>query len=736
MVNYYHNPKTRFLPNIFLLLILIPAVYAQNYLWPTNASRYMSSSFCEFRVGHYHSAIDIKTWLQEGYKCFAIEDGEISLIRVSPFGYGKVLYLHLKDGNTAVYAHLQRFSPEIEARIRKKQLANKKYSISWSQTGISVKKGDIIAYTGRTGIGVPHLHFEIRNSRGKPVNPLAFYDDVKDNLSPILQQLAVIPLDREATVNNNYLPQIFDLTQIKSGKYRVNELIRIKGRIGLAIRGFDRANDVGNKYGFHKTQLQLNQKTIFEMTYDELDFTTTEHIFTEIHYPLWATLKARFHKLYVEPFNPLSFYTRFPDTDGSISIGDSILNFQIDIQDFHGNHSTVEGKLDFDRLPIHIRNYERTGNWAFLEFESEPFGDLSIFTGPDPGQLKSVNYFEITDGKIYKPEDGLKLKIDLEDSLDQFLKLTMLTSDTRKSVSVLAPSPPDSLRPNIHYLGDRLLVELNNHSYPLNLNVSGKTVPFKSTDSGRFQALVPDSVLLPSPVRLSITSNNFSIWEDSIALARLYPDCKQVISWFDSALTIVSEPGTVIEPLLISANRYESAMNSDSLPIASKIFQINPKTVILFKRMEAFFLTDSLSADRNWGLFRISDSGKLSFSTDLERLSARRFRGRIGSPGKYIVACDTFPPVLDITSPKNGAVYDNWPAVKFHLKDQHSGIGAEENISILLDGEFILPEWDPEDELVEAVIYQPLAKGTHTLSVSISDRSSNTIRKALFFTIR
>ena len=98
-----------------VLAVVIRPAAAQNYLWPTNASTYLASSFCEFRPGHYHSAIDIKTWVQEGYKCYAIADGEIIRLRVSPFGYGKVLYLRLKDGNTAVYAHLQRFAPDLEA---------------------------------------------------------------------------------------------------------------------------------------------------------------------------------------------------------------------------------------------------------------------------------------------------------------------------------------------------------------------------------------------------------------------------------------------------------------------------------------------------------------------------------------------------------------------------------------------------------------------------------------------
>jgi len=100
-----------------------------------------------------------------------------------------------------------------------------------------------------------------------------------------------------------------------------------------------------------------------------------------------------------------------------------------------------------------------------------------------------------------------------------------------------------------------------------------------------------------------------------------------------------------------------------------------------------------------------------------------------------IIACDTIPPALDVLSPASGAVYKNWPKIRFYLHDRHSKIGSEENISILLNGEFILPEWDPEDNIVEAAIHQPLTKGTHTLTISVSDQSNNITRKALLFSV-
>ena len=272
------------LKSISLLFILLSSsVFPQTYLWPTNASDYLSSSFCEFREGHYHSAIDIKTWNTEGYPCYAISDGFIKRIRVSPFGYGKVLYLQLKDGNTAVYAHLQKFRKDIDDRVRKIQFRNKRYRLNWWPKNMEVKKGDVIAYTGQTGIGVPHLHFEIRNKKDNPVNPLVYYPKIKDSIRPKLLELAVIPLTQTAAINGSFLPKSFAVTYIKEGIYVIKEPLYAYGKVGLAINGYDQADDVHNKYGFNHTVLEVSGQKIFQIEYDELDFSTTGHIYSEIY---------------------------------------------------------------------------------------------------------------------------------------------------------------------------------------------------------------------------------------------------------------------------------------------------------------------------------------------------------------------------------------------------------------------------------------------------------------------
>ncbi|MCB0287263.1 MAG: M23 family peptidase, partial [Calditrichaeota bacterium] len=64
------------------------SLFAQDYAWPTDASKLMTSSFCELRPRRYHAAIDIKTWNRTGYKIFAIDDGYVYRLRKGATGYG------------------------------------------------------------------------------------------------------------------------------------------------------------------------------------------------------------------------------------------------------------------------------------------------------------------------------------------------------------------------------------------------------------------------------------------------------------------------------------------------------------------------------------------------------------------------------------------------------------------------------------------------------------------------
>src|SRR5436305_11724542 len=73
-----------------------------------------SANFVDIREDHFHTGIDIRTNEKIGYKVYAASDGYVSRIKVSPYGYGKVLYITHPGGFITVYGHLDHFNDHID----------------------------------------------------------------------------------------------------------------------------------------------------------------------------------------------------------------------------------------------------------------------------------------------------------------------------------------------------------------------------------------------------------------------------------------------------------------------------------------------------------------------------------------------------------------------------------------------------------------------------------------------
>ena len=254
---------------IITLFAITNLLHGQQYAWPTNASKYITSTFCEFRPRHYHAALDIKTWRQSGYKIFAIEDGYVYRLRVSANGYGKALYLKLKDGNYAVYAHLSGFSQPLQAYSDSVRMANKRLILDNypPPTKFPVKKGDFLGYTGETGIGVPHLHFEVRDAHQRPVNPWQYYrDQLIDNIAPRVRYLALIP--RSASTFINFLPDTLIMPIPRQATVHISQPLYLTGKAYLALRTYDLADGASNQLDFYRAEMFVNDSLVYEVQYD------------------------------------------------------------------------------------------------------------------------------------------------------------------------------------------------------------------------------------------------------------------------------------------------------------------------------------------------------------------------------------------------------------------------------------------------------------------------------------
>lgn len=75
-----------------------------SYLFPIGPGipNTLSGTMGELRATHFHAGIDIRTNNMVGLPVVAVQDGFVSRVVMSSFGYGKVIYLTHTDGMTSV----------------------------------------------------------------------------------------------------------------------------------------------------------------------------------------------------------------------------------------------------------------------------------------------------------------------------------------------------------------------------------------------------------------------------------------------------------------------------------------------------------------------------------------------------------------------------------------------------------------------------------------------------------
>ncbi|NBC04675.1 MAG: peptidoglycan DD-metalloendopeptidase family protein [Bacteroidetes bacterium] len=306
------------------------------YVWPTDATNQISSTFGETRSAHLHAGLDIRTWGQEGYKVFATRDGIIYRIGTGPHGYGNVLYMKHDDGSYSVYAHLNRFEPNLQSYTDSIRMQDYSFVINEviEEDSLYYKKGEVIAFTGSSGIGPPHLHFEIRNPVNEPVNPLLTNLSVRDNIPPVFRQLGI-----EFLNPINLKHEGFDIKNARrnGSDYDFGE-ITVNQPVGLSVNLHDRANNTPNAYAVYTLTLVHQSDTLYHSSVDEFSYAEGRQMFLDRSYQILAETRKGFQRLYKVNGNKLPIYRKLKNR-GVLALDEGKYPLQIIASDIFGNET-------------------------------------------------------------------------------------------------------------------------------------------------------------------------------------------------------------------------------------------------------------------------------------------------------------------------------------------------------------------------------------------------------------
>ena len=318
--------------------------YPQDYFKnPMDITTILSGTFGELRSNHFHSGIDIKTKQKTGLKVYTTAMGHVSRIKISHYGYGKALYITHPNGYTSVYAHLKKFSPKIEAYIKRLQYDKESFEIEVfpKPSELLIDTDEIVGYSGNTGSsGGPHLHFEIRDKAERPINPMLFGIDAKDSRKPFVSAIYAYPKNENSFINGKNKRVALRLIPKTNGNYEV-EKIRAFGEIGFGVVSYDKLDLAPNNNGVSNIKSYFNGNKVFEMDFKRFSFDETKHLNRYIDFELWKTKKTRSQKLFVEPNNPLSLFKDVVD-NGYVKVEDSTASiYKVEIRDFKANTTTI-----------------------------------------------------------------------------------------------------------------------------------------------------------------------------------------------------------------------------------------------------------------------------------------------------------------------------------------------------------------------------------------------------------
>lgn len=699
----------------------------QDYIWPTEKGKAITSTFGEFRRTHFHGGIDIGTGNQTGYRVYAARNGYVSRIRVNATGYGKMLYVRHPDGYYTMYAHLKKFNAEIDARVEREQLNLERYpvDIECPPTEFPVAKGDIIAYTGETGTGTPHLHFEIRDENFEPINPFLCPALIaNDNIPPAIKKIAVRPLGEQSLVNASSRPQTFNLKMVKNGVYKLTTPIHMTGEVGFAIEARDRSNGSSFRHGVHRNELFIDEKLIYTVQLDRVPAAMAHEIALYYDWDLLSSRLGRFEKLYMDSPNDLPFYTPKGNTSGivnTVDFADGLHEFKIVSSDFNGQSATVTGTVFLNHPP----NFYIEADDTNLRLRFADIGNvqkIKMYTkrnGSENWNLKTIT------PDPSNAEEGVLIPI-LRGKYDVVKFVAENSWGTQSSPRIFFLNKPNIPGGSLHFQhhirrGYVQMTLTSNRMFTATPSViiyegtSRRTVPLVAISersyAGSFHPLESHQGLRRLVAEAEVDGNIVTA-HNEFELYPIVPLTSGNISFDDGNLVISSDSASVFQTVLLQIET--SPFDGGSS------YTLLPENAVLNKGLSVG--VKARSSKERQGLFFRGRGGWDLLATS-QNISDGMFRAEItGMLGELSILTDETPP--SVTRVRISRTSGGRPTISFGISDNLSGVEYNE-LKMYIDGGFVIPELDGEHRRASYQVTNQLKRGPHHLTIHVRDKMGN-----------
>jgi len=365
-----------------------------NYRVPIDLPVSLSGNYGELRSTHFHAGVDLRVGGVSGEPLYAVQDGYISRVSVSPGGYGNAVYIDHPDGKTTLYGHMHEFAPKIAKWVREQQYSKESFSINLYPEPelFPIKRGEVIGKAGNSGSsGGPHLHFEIRESKTQlPLNPIKEGAiKVIDNIPPQIQKVNIYSISAVASLPQREI--LYSLTE------SVQNVLIVTDTFYVAVMGIDKQNNTVARLAVSKYSYFLDGEKIFSFVPDKIPFDQGRYINSVVEYTAKQEFGESMIKSWVEPGGGIKSNIDAINDGVFILRDDQIHSLKIELSDEHGNVAVRSFKIKrgASYKPNIISDTMRVKSGVVMPwFLPNRFERDDIRVTIPPGSLYSTIFFE------------------------------------------------------------------------------------------------------------------------------------------------------------------------------------------------------------------------------------------------------------------------------------------------------------------------------------------------------
>lgn len=280
-----------FIPNFVIIdYLLFPQSYPQqsldgnlekqknSYIWPVKGIRAITGTFGEYRNTHFHMGMDFSTGGKKGLPIVSVAKGKIIKVQRYWTSIGNAVIVEHEDGMQARYGHLSKFSPALDKLLKSSTIAKtykSRRDFDYTlENPIAVEQGEIIAYSGDTGVGPPHLHFELFKN-GIYYNPRDFGLGSLEGEDIVFLFITIRPETNRTFINGKHEPLTIPVVKEESA-YILDfpEKIFVQGVVSIQLSGYQKNGN--SRLGLQQIQMEINQNPILKIQFKEIPKNQTQ----------------------------------------------------------------------------------------------------------------------------------------------------------------------------------------------------------------------------------------------------------------------------------------------------------------------------------------------------------------------------------------------------------------------------------------------------------------------------